>query len=169
MACRPALLSMTDAAHGVALHHHVGDPAVEEHLHARLLDHLVHDELGDLGIGGRIGLAGGVVRGAIGEPRDATEQFIAHAAHHLGQHAVLGGVRGVNEQHQAAGPEAAEVAVAFDQGGLRAGPRGRHRRSEPGRSAADHQHIGLVHHGQRALGLDDFAAHEACGVSGRAG
>ncbi len=41
---------------------------------------------------------------------------------------------------------AAEAAVAVEQRRMRAGARGRQRRRKPGRTAADHQHLGFRHY-----------------------
>ena len=60
-----------DATHRIAVHDHIGHPAVEEHLHARFRHHFVHHHLGDFRIGGRVGLAGGVVGGGLGVAGDA--------------------------------------------------------------------------------------------------
>ena len=138
---------------------------MEEHLHARLADHLVHHELGHLGIGGGVRLARPPGYDGSLDRNVPFEQFVAHAAHDLHELAVLARVRADDQQHQAAGPQAAEVTVALDQRRLRAGARRRHRRGESRRAAAHDEHVGLLHDGQRALGLDNLAAGKQRGVA----
>jgi hypothetical protein len=66
-----------------------------------------------------------------------------------------------HDQHQPARPQAAEMAVAFHDGHLGAGPFGRDGRDHAGRPAAHDEHVGLMEHGQFAARLDDFAVDQS--------
>jgi len=158
----PAGLALEDRpGHVVALRDGVHAPAVQEHLDLGFFDHFDHQVLDGLGVHGGV------------DPRAAVDDRAVHlveAAHHLLADALadlLAGLEDVpdDHEHEAAGPEAAEVAVALDEGHVRAGPPGGNGGAHARRSAPDHQHVGAVQDRQLAPGLDDLAVDEGRAAS----
>ena len=72
-----------------------------------------------------------------------------------------------DQQHQAAGPQAAEMAVLLHQGHRGPGPLGGNGGRHAGRPRPDHEHVGRVEDRQFAPRLNDLAVHQ--GRTGSAG
>ena len=146
-------------AHGAAVEDGVHTPAVEEDVDPGLGDHLDHEVLQGLGVDGGVDAPAAVADAPV-ELLQAPHHLLADALAHLP--APLDDVAD-DQQDQAPGPQAAEVAVALDQRGVgpcpTRGDGGRH----AGRTGTDDEHLGLVQDGQLAPGLH----HPAVDPGGR--
>ena len=116
----------------------------------------------DAVIGGRslrpIGGAGCILRAPVGALR-ALDRVLGQTLHQLVGDAtddVPAGPVGhaVDPDDEAAGRKPAQVIVALDQQHVGAEPAGSDGRRRPGRTAADHQHVGLGEDGYLAGGLE---------------
>jgi hypothetical protein len=143
---------------GVAGLDDIHAPGAEEHIDTGLLNHLVHQHLGRLGIDGRlIGRASPGGDGIGSHLLQPPQKLLADAAGHQLVAVALSDAGADHHQHDAVGPESAERTAAFDQRGLCAGARGGHGRGETRRPAAHNHDIGLMENGQFTRRLDHLA------------
>jgi len=153
--CLPARLGLDDdGVDGLAILGHAHDHAVQEQGNARLLAHLVDDDLECLGIKADAPLLDGLL------PTGGAPQGV-HALGDLAQDSFYdgsmclgGGVR-QHGRYQAGGGQPAHEAVSLDKQGVRTVPRRGHRGRESPRPAATHHHVRLVHHRGLPCGLAD--------------
>ena len=138
-----------DALDEAALDDGLGDEAVEERLDAGLLDQPVGDDLEELGV--ERPAAGLDVRRRAAHLLGAALELDADALEVDGRLVPVPG-DGVDAD---LGDDAAEAAVAVDEGGLRAGPGGGEGGGEAAGSAAHHEHLRLVHDRRRPRRLRD--------------
>ena len=83
------------------------------------------------------------------------QQVVGDAVHHLHDLPVHVGMQAAEVGDAGGRAHAAEKAVALDQQGAGAVSRGRGRRGDAGRAAAEHDHVVLAVHRRRARGLGD--------------
>ena len=113
-------------------------------MHAGLFDHFEHDIFNRFGIDGRID-AGAAIDDRAVELVQAPQQFFANSLADL--FAAPDDMAG-DQEHQPAGPQAAEMAVAFDEGHIGSRPFRGNRSGNPCRAGPQHENIGRVQNGE---------------------
>ncbi len=155
----PRLALEDDPLEGVAVHHGVDRPTVQEQIDVVLDEHLEHDVLEGLGVDGRIH-----ARPAVDDPPVELLQALHHLlADPLANLLLAGDDVPDHQQHQPAGPQAAEMPVPLHERHVGPGSARGHGRGHAGRAGPDDEHVGLAEHGQFALGLDHVAVGHAGG------
>ena len=151
------------AADRVAVQNGIHAPAVQERLDLGLGHHLDHHILQGFGVDRGIH-----ARPPIDDPAIQLVQPLQHLlADALADLFAAGHDVPDDNQHQAAGPQTAQMPVTFHQRHVRPGPLCRQGRRHASGAAADHQHVRLMQHRQLTLRLHDPAVDQLRTGAGR--
>ena len=137
---------------------------MQEDVYAGLLDHFDHQILHRFGIDGRIDARPAVDDRAV-ELVEPPHHLFADALADL--LAALDDVPG-DDEHESAGPQAAEVAVTLDERHVGPGPFRGDRGGDARRAGAEHQHVGLVQDGKLAAAVGSPCRRRSRGTPDRA-